>query len=98
MQCIIPSGLPVVPESIRSTCMLQWSAGYGMKSTVSLTYRPKYIDLLTWLPTARKIETDIMQESQMLLEFISFINTVTIGSHDREFIDAVRQNGEPSQS
>jgi hypothetical protein len=34
----------------------------------------------------------------MLLEFISLINTVTIGSHDREFIDAVRQNGEPSQS
>ncbi len=54
--------------------------------------RTKYLTLLTSLPTSRKMVTEMMPESKMILEAICIINKVVIGTHDLEFIDAVMQN------
>ena len=61
-------------------------------------YRTKHMGLLTWVPTSRKMVTDTIPEAQMLLEAICIIDKVNIGSHDREFIEAIIQNLQQSDS
>ena len=56
------------------------------------TYCTKHMALHTWVPTSRKMLTDMMSESQMILEAIWIFNKVIIGTHNWEFIDAIIQN------
>jgi hypothetical protein len=49
------------------------------------------LELLTWLPTSRKMVTDMMPESQMILEAICISKKVVIWTYDRESIDVIIQ-------
>ena len=56
------------------------------------SFRTKYNGLLASLPTSRKMVVDLMNDARMVLEVMCIINKTPGGTHDREFIDAIRQN------
>ena len=56
------------------------------------SFRTKYNGLLASLPTSRKMVVDLMNDALMVLEVMCIIDKTSGGTHDRDFIDAIRQN------
>jgi hypothetical protein len=63
----------------------------GFWSQKSL-FRTNHNRLLASLLTSRKMVIDLMNDARMILEVMCIINKNPGGTHDREFIDAIRQN------
>jgi hypothetical protein len=55
-------------------------------------FRTNYNRLLTSLPTSRKMVVNLMNNVLMVLEVMCIIDKTSGGTHDRDFIDAIRQN------
>jgi hypothetical protein len=55
-------------------------------------FRTNYNRLLTSLPTSRKMVVDLMNDARMGLEVMCIIMNPPGGTHDCDFIDAIRQN------